>query len=93
LRAHGIGQAYIDKNLNDIRNSDKYFHNGFGRSKATKSFTGIHEDLLVALRDVAGLAWGGTEMSSNENGDFMHFDCRETDFGRTIYNKAHTKIK
>ncbi|HEY1555909.1 MAG TPA: hypothetical protein VGF94_13815, partial [Kofleriaceae bacterium] len=79
--------------LNDIRNSDKYFHNGFGRSKATKSFTGIHEDLLVALRDVAGLAWGGTEMSSNENGDFMHFDCRETDFGRTIYNKAHTKIK
>jgi hypothetical protein len=93
LRAHGIGQAYIDKNLNDIRNSDKYFHNGFGRSKSTKSFTGIHEDLLVALRDVAGLAWGGTEMSSNENGDFMHFDCRETDFGRTIYNKAHTKIK
>jgi hypothetical protein len=93
LLQHQISEAYINQHIADIQKSSTYFHNGFGRTKETKSFTGIHEDLLVALRDVAGLAWGGTEMSSNENGDFMHFDCRETDFGRTIYSKTRTTIK
>lgn len=49
---------------------------------------------MIALRDVAGLAWGGTEMSMIENGDFMHFDCRLTDFGHSVYRAgaaAHKK--
>lgn len=46
---------------------------------------------MIALRDVAGLSWGGTEMSARENGDFMHFDCRDTEFGRAVYSKKAPK--
>jgi hypothetical protein len=51
------------------------FQDQVGREQAT----GLMQhsmDMIVALRDVAGLAWGGTEMSAVENGDFMHFDMR-----------------
>lgn len=58
----------------------------FGRTQDTRSFTNHSELLLVALRDVAGLAWGGSELHKNENGDFMHFDCRHTGFGRDVYD-------
>lgn len=54
---------------------------------SAEELTNISMDLLVALRDVAGLAWGGTEMSSVENGDFMHFDCRQTQFGDAVYDR------
>ncbi len=52
--------------------------------KGMSQLTTIKMPLLVALRDVAGLAWGGTEMGSSENGDFMHFDCRDTTFGNAV---------
>jgi hypothetical protein len=45
----------------------------------------------VALRDVAGLAWGGTEMSTIQNGDFMHFDCRNDEFGKAVVSKTAPK--
>ena len=32
--------------------------------------------------------WGGTEMSSTENGDFMHFDLRNTTYGHQVLS-AH----
>lgn len=48
---------------------------------------------LLALRDAAGLAWGGVEMSSNENGDFMHFDCRNDPFGKAVYDHARKNKK
>lgn len=49
-----------------------------------ESLTNHSQELLIALRDVAGLAWGGAEMSGNENGDFMHIDCRQDNFGRVL---------
>jgi hypothetical protein len=53
----------------------RMFQDNTGRQNATGLMT--HKmDMVVALRDVAGLAWGGTEMSPIENGDFMHFDLR-----------------
>jgi hypothetical protein len=60
-----------------------YFHDFMGRGEAN-TFTTHSQELLVALRDVAGLSWGGAEMSSNENGDFMHFDCRQDGFGLVL---------
>jgi hypothetical protein len=71
---------------------ERWFH------PAKKIYTGgraFHEtmthskELLVALRDVAGLNWGGTEMSSGQNGDFMHFDNRNDDFGHRVYQAGY----
>jgi hypothetical protein len=57
---------------------------GRGRAHA-QAPTNLTQEMVIALRDVAGLAWGGTEMISIENGDFMHFDCRLTDFGHAVH--------
>lgn len=72
--------------LEQLTNSDKltkWWRSG-GRSAADR-LTTHSQELLVALRDIAGLSWGGAEMSSNENGDFMHFDCRHDTFGKNLY--------
>jgi hypothetical protein len=74
--------------LPKVRGANGTFHgkdadHSFGRHYAT-SITNIKEDLVVALRDVAGLAWGGTEMHGAINGDFMHFDCRYDVLGQTV---------
>jgi hypothetical protein len=61
----------------------------FGRTENTKSFTNQSQQLVVALRDVAGLAWGGSELASTENGDFMHFDCRHLPYGKTVYDAGY----
>lgn len=45
----------------------------------------LNLEMVIALRDVAGLAWGGAEIAAGENGDMMHFDCRTTDFGQQMY--------
>jgi hypothetical protein len=58
-----------------------------GSRQHADTITNIQDELLVAFRDVAGLSWGGTEMSMRENGDFMHFDCRDTSFGHAVYSK------
>lgn len=62
-----------------------------GRARNADGMMDMSMDLVVALRDVAGLAWGGIEMSHTQNGDFMHFDCRNTDFGQAVYSKMAPK--
>lgn len=66
-------------------NMASHWEGRFGRTSETKSFTNHSASMLVALRDVAGLAWGGSELADSENGDFMHFDCRGTGFGQAVY--------
>ena len=61
-----------------------------GRQDSDK-LTTHSQDLVVALRDVAGFAWGGTEMSTTENGDFMHFDLRNTQYGETVLTASQNK--
>lgn len=70
--------------VHEVAVADHHFHQQQGRSRA-KGPTNLTQEMVIALRDVAGLAWGGTEMSSIENGDFMHFDCRLTDYGQKVY--------
>ena len=60
------------------------FHDSERRQNKAKSMTNLHEDMVIALRDVAGLAWGAGEFTASEggvNGDFMHFDCRNDSVG------------
>lgn len=47
------------------------------KDASNKGFMTMREELVIALRDVAGLAWGGCDMGG-DSGDMMHFD------GRTI---------
>jgi hypothetical protein len=67
----------------EVAVANHHFHQQEGRKNA-KQATNLSLELVIALRDVAGLSWGGTEMSGIENGDFMHFDCRGTDFGERV---------
>jgi hypothetical protein len=79
--------------VHEVAVADHHFHQQQGRASA-KAPTNLTQEMVIALRDVAGLAWGGTEMSSIENGDFMHFDCRLTDFGHAVYEagrRQHTR--
>jgi hypothetical protein len=54
-----------------------------------KGFLSFHRDLVVALRDVACLAWGAVDLGASErgSGDMMHFDCRVEGIGRA-YGRA-----
>lgn len=46
-------------------------------------FMSMHRDLVIALRDGGGLAWGAIDFG-NQSGDIMHFDARTDPVGRTI---------
>jgi hypothetical protein len=79
-------KGFIDENW---KGGKRYFQDNLNRTEAT-GLTNMSTDLLVALRDVAGLAWGGGEMSeSGESGDFMHFDCRNDTMGANVLQFAY----
>jgi hypothetical protein len=71
-RAGYHGEA-LKNAVHEVAVADHHFHQQQGRAMA-KAPTNLTMEMVIALRDVAGLAWGGTEMSLVENGDFMHFD-------------------
>ncbi len=80
--------AYTEKEARAIAGRRKghwdKFHDSERRQTKAKSLTNMHEDMVIALRDVAGLAWGAGEFTASEggvNGDFMHFDCRNDSVG------------
>ena len=77
----------LDNHIKTITNIDTWFHLQSGRAEALGP-TNLKMEMVIALRDVAGLAWGGTEMDAHENADFMHFDCRQTNFGQQIYQSG-----
>jgi hypothetical protein len=46
-------------------------------------FLNLNRDLVVTLRDNAGLAWGAIDFG-RESGDVMHFDCRRSGIGALL---------
>jgi hypothetical protein len=48
-------------------------------------FLNLHRDLVLALRDAAGLAWAAIDIGPSESGDVMHFDDRRAGIGKTLY--------
>lgn len=71
-----------------FHSAKKMFHDEKGGRKFHETMTESKE-LIVALRDAAGLNWGGTEMSAGQNGDFMHFDCRNDEFGNKVFQAGY----
>jgi hypothetical protein len=79
----GYASADLTTATHEVAVADEKFHTQKSRKDA-KQVTNQSQELVISLRDAAGLAWGGTEMSPAESGDFMHWDCRLTDFGRAV---------
>ncbi len=65
----------------DARRDSNWRTSGGGAPRQGLGFLDLDRDLVIALRDVAGLAWGASDFGGSANGDFMHFDCRH-DYSR-----------
>jgi len=78
-----LAAAFAEHHLpeSDVEEATKvpgWFHNNMSRGES-QTLTTHSQELLIALRDVAGLSWGGAEMSSNEN-------CRQDSIGTVLQN-------
>ena len=72
--------------LEQIRKDQNALKGGnFGKGREPRhGFLNLHKELVVALRDVAGLAWGAVDFGDEQSGDMMHFDCRRDGVGRIV---------
>lgn len=55
--------------------------------EAPAGFMDYEKQMVVALRDAAGLRWGGTDFPGNNEGDMMHFDGYNTEPGRMLRDR------
>ena len=86
----GFSETQFATALPDMLAFPARFKNNFNRRTSVISTQSV--DLVVAIRDAAGLAWGGTELDPNhDNGDFMHFDCRNEGIGAKVMEWNNTK--
>jgi phosphatidylserine/phosphatidylglycerophosphate/cardiolipin synthase-like enzyme len=56
----------------------------FGGRNPLNGFFNLHRDLVYALRQVAGLAWGAIDIGEYASGDIMHFDLRTLGVGKLL---------
>jgi hypothetical protein len=88
--AAGFSETQFARALPDMLLFPDRFKNNFSRNTSIINTQSV--DLVVALRDGAGLAWGGTELDPNhDNGDFMHFDCRNEGIGAKVMQWNNSK--
>ncbi|MFZ5476538.1 MAG: hypothetical protein ACOZNI_07140 [Myxococcota bacterium] len=86
LLLHGYAAAGIDKEVAAVKSRAAIFHDAKREQADDDQIMDMSQDMVTALRDAGGLAWGAADISGNENGDFMHFDCRNDGVGRKVYN-------
>lgn len=74
-----------------LKNQDNQKELQYWKNSATftnrdplKGFLSLHPDLVYALREVAGLAWGAIDFGPRASGDIMHFDLRTQGAGKVI---------
>ena len=62
----------------------KYWRNSvtFDKRNPLDGFLNLHPDLVYALRQIAGLAWGAMDFGPRASGDIMHFDLRTLGIGK-----------
>lgn len=60
----------------------------FPYKDARDGFLELPLDLVAALRDHAGLAWGAIDFGARESGDVMHFDLRRTPLGQATHGRS-----
>ena len=56
----------------------------FADRNPLNGFLNLHSDLVYALRQAAGLAWGAIDFGPNASGDIMHFDTRTIGVGKML---------
>jgi len=84
--ADGAGEKDIPSLIEKwFHPAKKLFHDSKAGARKFHETMTESKELVVALRDAAGLNWGGTEMSAGQNGDFMHFDTRNDSTGHTVF--------
>ncbi|MFT7578596.1 MAG: hypothetical protein ACI9MR_000254 [Myxococcota bacterium] len=69
------------------RKGHKSSTNWDGAGTKNSGFMSYKKELIVALRDIAGLAWGGCDLGF-DSGDMMHFDMRSTQMGSSVQKLA-----
>jgi hypothetical protein len=62
-------------------------------SEKPAGFMDYTKQMVTALRDAAGLRWGGTDFGGDLNGDLMHFDGNDTPPGKQIRNAVREARK
>jgi hypothetical protein len=72
------------KRKNGRGNDESVAQSNFAGRDPRLGFLSLHRDLVVALRDGAGLAWGAIDFGPTESGDVMHFDCRRDGVGALL---------
>lgn len=74
--------SYLRSNPSELQ----YWKNSatFGKRDPLSGFLNLHPDLVYALREIAGLAWGAIDFGPYASGDIMHFDMRMTGAGNII---------
>lgn len=65
-------------------NQESVDRSNFSGRDPLDGFLSLNRDLVIALRDDAGLAWGAVDFGG-ECGDMMHFDCRRDGVGAVLY--------
>jgi hypothetical protein len=76
--------------LQSVRRKDRSGHeidvpqSTFAGRDPTRGFLNLARELVIALRDVAGLAWGAIDFGPHESGDVMHFDTRRDPVGALL---------
>ena len=77
--------AYLKKNPEEL----KYWRNSvtFDKRNPLDGFLNLNADLVYALRQIAGLAWGAIDFGPRASGDIMHFDLRTLGIGKIICEK------
>jgi hypothetical protein len=74
--------AYLKTNATDL-NFWKTSYT-FDTRSPLSGFLNHHPDLVLALRQQTGLAWGAIDFGPRASGDIMHFDLRTMGVGKII---------
>ena len=77
--------VYLKSNSSELN----YWKNSqsFANRNPLNGFLNHHPDLVYALRQVAGLAWGAIDFGPRASGDIMHFDLRTIGVGKILCEK------
>jgi len=84
-----MGLFYFHSGVKSNSSELSYWKNSqtFAKRNPLNGFLSLHPDLVYALRQIAGLAWGAIDFSPRASGDIMHFDMRTIDVGKFLCEK------
>jgi hypothetical protein len=69
-------RAQIEADYRSYASRGSNFDRTGAGARTSMTVTDHHLELVRALRDAGGLAWGGSDIPGEQAGDFMHFDTR-----------------